>query len=571
MKLFIFTLVVLAQTSNAQIQVSQEDPQKLIINASTMNDEHLKEMMDGMPFLTMYRDNKKAVVCLGKLTAQQQQKIKKMTATTETNCLECTNRETLSDSHKPIGQQSLDSTLAVVDASRPTYAKDVAPILTKHCLSCHQPGGIGIKNDKLIDFVGFQNVRPWARGIRAAVNSNRMPHGASWIPGVDKSETAEDDCGDETRFTSPRFLTVAEKKVISDWAADTNAPVGNPEDIPCPAPLAKSEGWTLGTPDTVLSQLDGGFKVSAAKEGEPHDQFRNFPLPKGSVTNTKFIEAIEFQPGNPEGRASSDKFPVVHHAHLFIDQTACDENGRQKTGVKPVSTVESQKAIDEAKAKGETGTQPGYDTRSVPFAIVGSWFPGAGPIRFENNTAMELRPCDQLVLQMHYTKYKQDVVDETKIGIHFADTRRKGLVPIRNITTEKTKQEANPGVVEDPPNLAEIPYGSNNFTVGLTRHFDKPTRLYGVGPHQHQTGIKHNVYLECPNQKRQCVYNGKWDFDHQSSHFLRSPINVPAGCSLRNVCTYRLVSGNALGTKSAVQFGPNAENEMCRVNYFVEK
>ena len=41
---------------------------------------------------------------------------------------------------------------------------DVAPIIEKRCVSCHQPGEIAP-----MAFTSYEEVRPWAKGIRAAV------------------------------------------------------------------------------------------------------------------------------------------------------------------------------------------------------------------------------------------------------------------------------------------------------------------------------------------------------------------------------------------------------------------
>ena len=56
----------------------------------------------------------------------------------------------------------LTLTLAL-QAAPPDFSKDVAPILEKHCLQCHRPGGIGVP------FTSYETVRPWAKAIKQAV------------------------------------------------------------------------------------------------------------------------------------------------------------------------------------------------------------------------------------------------------------------------------------------------------------------------------------------------------------------------------------------------------------------
>jgi hypothetical protein len=51
-----------------------------------------------------------------------------------------------------------------------TFHKDVMPILQKNCESCHRPGQIGPFSMR-----SYQDVRPWARAIKTAVVSKKMP------------------------------------------------------------------------------------------------------------------------------------------------------------------------------------------------------------------------------------------------------------------------------------------------------------------------------------------------------------------------------------------------------------
>src|SRR5262245_57344628 len=51
-----------------------------------------------------------------------------------------------------------------------TFTRDVAPILYKNCTGCHRPGEIAPMS--LLDYA---SARPWAKSIRQAVLSRRMP------------------------------------------------------------------------------------------------------------------------------------------------------------------------------------------------------------------------------------------------------------------------------------------------------------------------------------------------------------------------------------------------------------
>src|SRR5216683_6550952 len=64
---------------------------------------------------------------------------------------------------------------AVVSAEQakeltPTFAKHVAPILYRSCVTCHRPGEVAP-----MSLISYDDVRPWARSIRAKVLAREMP------------------------------------------------------------------------------------------------------------------------------------------------------------------------------------------------------------------------------------------------------------------------------------------------------------------------------------------------------------------------------------------------------------
>jgi len=60
---------------------------------------------------------------------------------------------------------------ATAAATAPTFCKQVAPILFKHCVECHQPGEIA----STVSFLSYDTARPWARAIREKVLLREMP------------------------------------------------------------------------------------------------------------------------------------------------------------------------------------------------------------------------------------------------------------------------------------------------------------------------------------------------------------------------------------------------------------
>src|ERR1041385_1474669 len=51
-----------------------------------------------------------------------------------------------------------------------TFTRDVLPILQSNCQVCHRPGEVAP-----MSFLTYESTRPWAKAIKAAVLSRKMP------------------------------------------------------------------------------------------------------------------------------------------------------------------------------------------------------------------------------------------------------------------------------------------------------------------------------------------------------------------------------------------------------------
>src|SRR5262249_5463944 len=67
-------------------------------------------------------------------------------------------------------------TLAVIATTHaagpavPTFTKDVAPIMFNNCATCHRTGEVAP-----MTFLSYEDVRPWAKVIKAKVTAREMP------------------------------------------------------------------------------------------------------------------------------------------------------------------------------------------------------------------------------------------------------------------------------------------------------------------------------------------------------------------------------------------------------------
>src|SRR6476660_4222312 len=104
-----------------------------------------------------------------------------------------------------------------------TFTRDVLPVLQKNCQTCHRPGNVAP-----MSFLTYQSTRPWAKAMKAAVLSRKMP------PWSADPQTAH--------FSNDPPLKASELEMISKWA-DSGAPAGDEKDAPPPVQWP-ANGWT---------------------------------------------------------------------------------------------------------------------------------------------------------------------------------------------------------------------------------------------------------------------------------------------------------------------------------------
>src|SRR5438128_2264344 len=89
-------------------------------------------------------------------------------------------------------------------ATTVTFTKDVLPILQQNCQECHRPNNIAP-----MSFMTYESTRPWAKAIKAAVVTRKMP---PWF--------ADPNYG---HFSNDRSLKQNDVDTIAKWV-DAGAP-----------------------------------------------------------------------------------------------------------------------------------------------------------------------------------------------------------------------------------------------------------------------------------------------------------------------------------------------------------
>ena len=111
-----------------------------------------------------------------------------------------------------------------------TYARDIAPIMQKHCQECHRPGQVAP-----FSLLTYQQASNWSKTIVEVVNDGRMP---PWNADPRHGEFAND-----------RRLPESDRKLLLEWVKQ-GCPNGDEKDLP--AAKVFPIDWALGTPELVL-------------------------------------------------------------------------------------------------------------------------------------------------------------------------------------------------------------------------------------------------------------------------------------------------------------------------------
>jgi peroxiredoxin/mono/diheme cytochrome c family protein len=184
------------------------------------------------------------------------------------------------------------------DTGEVTYCRHIAPVLFRHCVSCHRPGQIGP-----FSLLTYRDAADWSETIGEVVRERRMP---PW--GADPRYG---------HFANDPSLTDEERRLLDAWVAQ-GTPRGDPTDLPPPPTF--SSAWGIPGPDLVVP-IPAPFTVPA-RGVVPYQYFEVDP----GFREDHWVRAAEIRPGN---RA------VVHHCNVFLKPPG-------SAGIATVGMLESQ-------------------------------------------------------------------------------------------------------------------------------------------------------------------------------------------------------------------------------------
>ncbi|MDX1647487.1 MAG: hypothetical protein R3304_10115 [Longimicrobiales bacterium] len=270
--------------------------------------------------------------------------------------------------------------LLAMDARRdPTFADDVAPILARECVACHNPSGWAP-----FSLTSYEAVRRRGERIVEATSSGHMP---PWLP-----EAAPGT------FQGERRLTPGEVELLRRWV-EAGYPPGDLSGVDL---SSVDPGWDPGAPDLVVELPT--YHLPA----EGGDRYRNLVVPI-PVQETRWVEYVELVPGSRT---------AVHHARMMVDTT----------------TTSAELAARDP--------EPGFDGMELlsqatnPDGHFVGWTPGKTRLKPPEGMAWRLDPGTDLVVQLHLRTSGQAEDVSARVELHFADeppTRHPAILVISSL------------------------------------------------------------------------------------------------------------------------------------------
>jgi hypothetical protein len=237
-----------------------------------------------------------------------------------------------------------------------TFTRDVAPIFQEKCEACHRPDSIAPMSLRT-----YEEARPWARSIRARVESRQMP---PWH--IDRTVGIQ-------QFKNDRSLSDDQLATIVAWV-EQGAVKGDQKDLPAAREWPADQGWNYTArfgqkePDLIIRGVPWTQKV-----GQSNAWVKR--LVETGITEPRWVRAIEVRPGSVKGRK------IVHHANVDIDQ------------VEPDGTVTAGRFMEWAVGKEGELMRP--------------------------NTGKLMLPGSRIAWDVHYASTNEDVTDTIEMGVYF--------------------------------------------------------------------------------------------------------------------------------------------------------
>ena len=387
-----------------------------------------------------------------------------------------------------------------------TFYKDVLPVLQKQCQSCHRPGEIAP-----MSFMTYQETRPWAKAIKEAVVTRKMP---PWF--------ADPNYG---HFTNERRLTPAEIDTLVTWA-DNGSAEGVEKDKP--APVRFAEGWSIGKPDMVV-EFPHEIQIPATGIMDQSNLVVKVNFPRDA-----WIKAAELRPGNAR---------IVHHMKAWIRPPGSAWLKDAPEGELYAPRRGQPMAAGSLPAEQSAAPQPAQE-------ILAKYNPGVNAQEFTvGDAAKFVAAGSDIVFECHYTTTGKPETDRTKVGIVFAtEPPRQRYVTLTAISNTRFV----------------IPAHASNHELKGEAILQNEARIAWVQPHMHYRAKDYELRAFYPSGESEILLKSKFDFNWQLGYEFAKPVLLPKGTRLEMTAHYDNSENNPFNPNPniEVRYGPQSTDEM---------
>jgi hypothetical protein len=397
-----------------------------------------------------------------------------------------------------------------------TFWGDIASILNRKCVTCHQPGSIGP-----FPLDDYQNAKLRAPLIASVTQQGIMPPYLA---------THDGSCGN---LEDDETLTADEIARIFQWATG-GSKEGQPVTLPKVNLPGLPDGRDFKTPE-IVPVVGGGLLAK-------NDEYRCFPFDSG-LDRDGFITGYDVKAGNPA---------IVHHVVLFVvdpDQ----KNGDMTNG----DLIKSLDADDPDRPGWPCfGLSSGLWPDSVPVV----WSPGQGAVSYPDTMGVRLRKTDKIVVQVHYNLSDPSLrgqADSTNVRLRVADAVDRQIV-FRIHDAMLDSLLTTP--VALPPGMPSVKFTWSKTATQMTLDGFPWVDLVGVSPHMHARGRHKEMRIMQPDGSDSCAVKvNRWDTHWQKFYMYKGTVpRFTPDTKIQLTCDY-----DTTAEKAPVYPGFGSGNEMC--------
>ena len=360
-----------------------------------------------------------------------------------------------------------------------TFARDVAPIFQEKCEACHREGSMAP-----MSLVTYGETRPWARRIKAVIESREMP---PWH--LDQRVGIQD-------FKNDRSLSNEQIDTIVQWV-DNGAPMGDLANMPRPMTWPEGETWNyeelFGPPDLIIRS------PAYTMPAQAQDVWYK-PVVETGLTEPRWVRAIEIRPSTPEGRR------ITHHALARLQQE-------------------------------EPEFMIGNDPDEIGPGLFMEWAVGKQGEITRSDSGKLMLPESKIVWDIHYHAVGEEITNSAELAVYF---HPKGYEPkYRQVLHLIHGIEGGSRGLDIPPNTVSVHQGF--FAL------KKAGRVENFQPHMHLRGKAMSMEALLPDGRRRMLNHvDKYQFDWHNNYVYAddaAPL-LPKGTLLRVTAWHDNTSAN---------------------------